>query len=66
MTASDIIAISKPWKVQYQVAEVIYEEFFYQGDLEKKDDKVPNPVGMFNRDERKDIQKRWNGLTLKG
>ena len=56
MTASDIIAISKPWKVQYQVAEVIYDEFFYQGDLDKLDDKVPNPVGMFNRDERKNIQ----------
>lgn len=56
MTASDIIAISKPWKVQYQVAEVIYEEFFYQGDLDKLDDKIPDPVGMFNRDERKDIQ----------
>ena len=80
MTASDIIAISKPWKTQYQVAEVIYskfakkmpfsrfqpenmcfliflyDEFFYQGDIEKSKD-IKLAADMFNRDKTSEIPK---------
>ena len=36
MTASDVSAITKPWEIQQQVAKLLADEFFQQGDLEKK------------------------------
>lgn len=36
MTSSDIIAIAKPWPIQYQVAHCIYDEFFDQGDRQEQ------------------------------
>lgn len=35
MTACDVSAIAKPWDVQKQVAELVANEFFEQGDIEK-------------------------------
>ena len=35
MTACDVAAITKPWEVQQQVAQLVASEFFEQGDLEK-------------------------------
>ena len=36
MTASDVSAITKPWEIQQEVAKLLADEFFQQGDLEKK------------------------------
>eukprot|EP00730_Choanoeca_flexa_P007704 TRINITY_DN12378_c0_g1_i13.p1 TRINITY_DN12378_c0_g1~~TRINITY_DN12378_c0_g1_i13.p1 ORF type:complete len:833 (+),score=184.71 TRINITY_DN12378_c0_g1_i13:2084-4582(+) len=36
MTAADISAITRPWHVQRQVAEVVYAEFFEQGDAQRQ------------------------------
>eukprot|EP00045_Choanoeca_perplexa_P009654 m.93403 g.93403 ORF g.93403 m.93403 type:complete len:848 (+) comp14984_c0_seq2:193-2736(+) len=36
MTAADISAITRPWHVQHQVAEVVYAEFFEQGDAQRE------------------------------
>nr|CFW94218.1 Eka-cGMP gated channel beta 1 protein [Euperipatoides kanangrensis]CFW94237.1 Eka-PDE alpha protein [Euperipatoides kanangrensis] len=35
MTACDVAAITKPWEVQKEVAELVASEFFEQGDLTK-------------------------------
>ncbi|XP_070544781.1 dual 3',5'-cyclic-AMP and -GMP phosphodiesterase 11-like isoform X2 [Ptychodera flava] len=53
MTACDISAIAKPWEVEKQVAEQIADEFFQQGDIERrKFNKTPSD--MMNR-EKKDL-----------
>lgn len=58
MSASDIIAITKPWPIQFQVATVIYDEFFYQGDLEKQRSKENKASqAMVDRDNIADIPK---------
>lgn len=36
MTACDIAAITKPWKIQQRVANMVADEFFEQGDMERK------------------------------
>ena len=45
MTSSDIIAIAKPWPVQYQIAFCIYDEFFAQGTAQHENFGI-EPVGM--------------------
>lgn len=35
MTACDVAAITKPWEVQKEVAQLVANEFFEQGDVEK-------------------------------
>jgi hypothetical protein len=36
MTACDLGAITKPWDIQQQVADLVAQEFFEQGDLEQQ------------------------------
>ena len=36
MTACDVAAITKPWKIQHEVAQLVASEFFEQGDLERQ------------------------------
>ena len=48
MTAADIHVICKPWEIQYTTANIIYSEFFLQGDEEKAQGQVPIP--MMDRD----------------
>ena len=36
MTACDVSAIAKPWHVQQKTAELVFSEFFEQGDLERE------------------------------
>ncbi|XP_071952121.1 dual 3',5'-cyclic-AMP and -GMP phosphodiesterase 11-like isoform X2 [Antedon mediterranea] len=48
MTACDVSAISKPWEVQKEVAELVSGEFFEQGDLERKLN--VEPEDMMNRE----------------
>ncbi|GIX71562.1 hypothetical protein CDAR_569441 [Caerostris darwini] len=50
MTACDIGAITKPWKIQKKVAELIANEFFEQGDIEKQ--LQLEPIDMMNRDKK--------------
>ena len=35
MTACDVAAITKPWEVQREVAQLVASEFFEQGDMER-------------------------------
>lgn len=35
MTACDVSAIAKPWEVQHEIAKLVADEFFEQGDMEK-------------------------------
>ena len=35
MTACDVAAITKPWEIQREVAQLVANEFFEQGDVEK-------------------------------
>ncbi|TRY74606.1 hypothetical protein TCAL_00771, partial [Tigriopus californicus] len=49
MTAADLAAITKPWPIQKKVARLVSAEFFYQGDLEKKQLNV-QPIDMMNRE----------------
>ena len=44
MTAADISAITRPWHVQHRVAEVVYAEFYEQGDKEREIGVEPAPL----------------------
>ena len=37
MTACDVGAITKPFSIQYRVAQMVTAEFFEQGDMERED-----------------------------
>ncbi|XP_043242921.1 probable 3',5'-cyclic phosphodiesterase pde-5 [Amphibalanus amphitrite] len=41
MTACDLCASSKPWKIQIQTVADIFEEFYEQGDAEKQAGRIP-------------------------
>lgn len=49
MTAADLCASAKPWEVQAETVRVIFEEFYEQGDIEKKQGRKPIP--MMDRDQ---------------
>lgn len=36
MTACDVAAITKPWEIQKEIAQLVANEFFEQGDIEKQ------------------------------
>ncbi|KAI1724743.1 3'5'-cyclic nucleotide phosphodiesterase domain-containing protein [Ditylenchus destructor] len=44
MTACDLIATAKPWKVQTETVKVIFEEFYEQGDAERMNGREPIPM----------------------
>ena len=48
MTACDLGAITKPWPTQEKIAGLVSSEFFYQGDLEKKELNM-EPIPMMDR-----------------
>ncbi|XP_077868875.1 LOW QUALITY PROTEIN: dual 3',5'-cyclic-AMP and -GMP phosphodiesterase 11A-like, partial [Saccoglossus kowalevskii] len=52
MTASDVGAVTKPWDIQKRVVELVTNEFFEQGDKERKELNI-EPHVMFDR-RRKD------------
>nr|XP_054750572.1 dual 3',5'-cyclic-AMP and -GMP phosphodiesterase 11A-like [Lytechinus pictus] len=52
MTASDVAASTKPWRIQQKIAELVTSEFFDQGDMERNELKI-EPTSMFDR-RRKD------------
>ncbi|KAM4600950.1 dual 3',5'-cyclic-AMP and -GMP phosphodiesterase 11A [Polymixia lowei] len=61
MTASDLGAITRPWKISKQVAELVTSEFFEQGDRERSELKL-TPSAIFDRnrkDELPALQLEW-------
>ncbi|CAN8007045.1 unnamed protein product [Ixodes pacificus] len=44
MTACDLCASTKPWEQQRKTVQVIFEEFYEQGDLEKAEGRQPIPM----------------------
>ena len=44
MTGSDLCASSKPWELQLQTVDAIYDEFYHQGDVELEAGRVPVPI----------------------
>ncbi|TWW79310.1 Dual 3',5'-cyclic-AMP and -GMP phosphodiesterase 11A [Takifugu flavidus] len=61
MTACDLGAVTRPWKISKQVAELVTSEFFEQGDRERAELKLtPAPIFDRNRkDELPDLQLEW-------
>uniref|UniRef100_A0A1I8EHL9 Phosphodiesterase n=1 Tax=Wuchereria bancrofti TaxID=6293 RepID=A0A1I8EHL9_WUCBA len=47
MTGCDVIAASKPWPVHTEVVKTIFEEFYEQGDEERKNGQ--DPIAMMDR-----------------
>uniref|UniRef100_A0A672ZBH3 Phosphodiesterase n=1 Tax=Sphaeramia orbicularis TaxID=375764 RepID=A0A672ZBH3_9TELE len=67
MTACDLGAVTRPWKVSKQVAELVTSEFFEQGDRERSELKL-TPAAIFDRnrkDELPTLQLEWiDGICL--
>lgn len=55
MTAADISAITRPWEVQRRIAEVVYAEFYEQGDMERQIGVEPAP--LLDRTKEKELPK---------
>lgn len=55
MTACDLSATCKPWRIQKRVAEMIASEFFEQGDLEKS--MKQQPIAMMDREKKDEVPK---------
>ncbi|XP_058502792.1 dual 3',5'-cyclic-AMP and -GMP phosphodiesterase 11A [Solea solea] len=61
MTACDLGAVTRPWKISKQVAELVTSEFFEQGDRERSELKL-TPAAIFDRnrkDELPALQMDW-------
>ncbi|XP_039973316.1 dual 3',5'-cyclic-AMP and -GMP phosphodiesterase 11A [Xiphias gladius] len=61
MTAGDLGAVTRPWKISKQVAELVTSEFFEQGDRERSELKL-TPAAIFDRnrkDELPALQLEW-------
>ncbi|XP_076309815.1 dual 3',5'-cyclic-AMP and -GMP phosphodiesterase 11A-like [Tachypleus tridentatus] len=54
MTACDLGAGTKPWHVQRKVAELVTNEFFEQGDKEKKQLKI-QPPALMDREKKHEL-----------
>ncbi|KAL0270207.1 UNVERIFIED_CONTAM: hypothetical protein PYX00_007686 [Menopon gallinae] len=52
MTGCDLSASAKPWDVQIQTVKVIFQEFYQQGDEEKRAGRQPIPMMDRNKPER--------------
>ncbi|XP_060064037.1 cAMP and cAMP-inhibited cGMP 3',5'-cyclic phosphodiesterase 10A-like [Ylistrum balloti] len=60
MTASDLCGVSKPWKTNKSSTNQLYEEFYDQGDEERKRGFVP--ISMMDRSHSDDIPKQQVGF----
>lgn len=47
MTAADLSASTKPWDIQIKTVQVIFKEFYEQGDKERAAGKTP--IAMMDR-----------------
>jgi cAMP and cAMP-inhibited cGMP 3',5'-cyclic phosphodiesterase 10 len=50
MTAADLSASSKPWEVQTETVKGIFEEFYEQGDAERRAGR--EPMAMMDRNQK--------------
>ena len=62
MTAADLCAVPKPWETQQRTTEFLYEEFYRQGDEEKKRGIMPIP--MMDRTNKDEIPKQQVGFIV--
>ncbi|KPM06646.1 cAMP and cAMP-inhibited cGMP 3',5'-cyclic phosphodiesterase-like protein [Sarcoptes scabiei] len=53
MTACDLSAICKPWPIQKRIAELVSNEFYYQGDIETSLNL--NPIPMMDRKQKHNL-----------
>ncbi|XP_046365386.2 cAMP and cAMP-inhibited cGMP 3',5'-cyclic phosphodiesterase 10A-like [Haliotis rufescens] len=60
MTGADLCAVAKPWRTQEQTVDHIYEEFYVQGDKEKKYGFQPIP--MMDREYKDEMPKQQVGF----
>ncbi|XP_074599710.1 cGMP-specific 3',5'-cyclic phosphodiesterase-like isoform X2 [Brevipalpus obovatus] len=49
MTACDVSAICKPWSIQKRIAQLLADEFFQQGDMEREKLNA-KPIAMMDRE----------------
>lgn len=61
MTACDVAAITKPWEIQRQVAELVASEFFEQGDMERYQ-LHSEPIPMMDRKKKDELPKMQVGF----
>ncbi|XP_028835442.1 dual 3',5'-cyclic-AMP and -GMP phosphodiesterase 11A isoform X1 [Denticeps clupeoides] len=54
MTASDLGAVTRPWEISKQVAELVTSEFFEQGDRERSELKL-TPAAIFDRNRKDEL-----------
>ena len=60
MTGADLCAVSKPWETQRKTTDDLYEEFYRQGDEEKRRGMAPIP--MMDRANKDEIPKQQVGF----
>ncbi|KAL5012133.1 hypothetical protein ScPMuIL_010684 [Solemya velum] len=60
MTGADLCSICKPWDIQVKTANLIYQEFYSQGDEERKHGVDPLP--MMDRLKMEEIPKQQLGF----
>lgn len=60
MTGADLCASAKPWEAQRETVRVIFEEFYEQGDFEKRAGRVPIPM----MDREKESEQPSSQVTL--
>ncbi|XP_071828467.1 cGMP-specific 3',5'-cyclic phosphodiesterase-like isoform X3 [Apostichopus japonicus] len=61
MTACDVSAIAKPWEIQRDVAELVFSEFFEQGDMERQQ-LQEEPIAMMDRKKKDELPKMQVGF----
>ncbi|XP_076439522.1 cGMP-specific 3',5'-cyclic phosphodiesterase-like isoform X2 [Babylonia areolata] len=61
MTACDVAAITKPWEIQQEVAQLVTAEFFEQGDIERTQ-LGEQPIPMMDRNKKDELPKMQVGF----
>ncbi|XP_070212338.1 cGMP-specific 3',5'-cyclic phosphodiesterase-like isoform X3 [Littorina saxatilis] len=61
MTACDVAAITKPWKIQQEIAQLVTAEFFEQGDIERHQ-LGEQPIPMMDRNKKDELPKMQVGF----
>eukprot|EP01135_Chromosphaera_perkinsii_P007047 Nk52_evm26s675 gene=Nk52_evmTU26s675 len=62
MTSCDVSAITKPWEQQRRIAEIVYSEFYEQGDIEKTAMKKTPIQAMMDREKQNELPKLQIGF----
>lgn len=59
MTVCDLSAITKPWEIEKRVADLVTDEFFEQGDMERQELKI-TPIVSGNGT----VNIRWFNMSV--